>query len=173
MPQLEGLRPTPDRVRETVFNWLQPVTDGARVLDLFAGTGALGIEALSRGASRVVFVEGNAEAAARLRTLLSGLGAADAEVVHADAMAFLGGRPQTFDIVLLDPPFTEGFPGRLCTLLETGGWLAPRARIFLEHARRSELPPLPAGWTLHRSRRAGQVAFHLALRSAPTEPARI
>ncbi|MBA3562662.1 MAG: 16S rRNA (guanine(966)-N(2))-methyltransferase RsmD [Gammaproteobacteria bacterium] len=167
IPRLDGLRPTPDRVRETAFNWLQPVIDGACCLDLYAGSGALGVEALSRGARRVVFVERDAQAVASLRNLLSTLDSADAEVVRADALAFLDGRPQAFDVVLLDPPFADGFPQRLCTLLETRGWLAAHARIFLEHARRSAVPPLPANWTLHRSRHAGQVAFHLALRSAP------
>jgi 16S rRNA (guanine966-N2)-methyltransferase len=163
----EDLRPTPDRVRETLFNWLEPVIAGARCLDLFAGSGALGIEALSRGAARAVFVERDAAAARVLRAALAGLGAAGAEVVRADAWQWLGGLAQPFDVVFLDPPFASGFPPRLCTLLETGGWLADGARIYIEHARRADPPALPANWTLHRSRRAGQVAFHLALRDPP------
>lgn len=138
---------------------------GARCLDLFAGSGALGLEALSRGARQVVFVERNARAAIALRKLLSQVDAVDADVVRADAAAWLGGTPQPFDVVFLDPPFAEGITHGLCTLLETGGWLNPGARIFLEHARDSQLPSLPSSWILHRSRVAGRVAFHLALRA--------
>lgn len=159
-------RPTPDRVREALFSILGDA-GGLRVLDLYAGSGALGIEALSRGAARAVFVERDAEATRILRATLAGLGAAGAEVVRADAWRWLAGPAEPFDVVFLDPPFAGGFPPRLCTLLETGGWLADGARIYIEHARRAPAPAPPPNWTLHRSRRAGQVAFHLAVRDPP------
>lgn len=156
-----GLRPTADRVRETLFNWLAPVVPGARCLDLFAGTGALGLEALSRGAAATVFVERNGEVARVLEASLARLGARGARVVATDAQRFLAGAPQPFDVVFLDPPFGEFALGDLCTLLARG-WLAAGARVYLEMPGGEALPPLPPGWELLREKVAGQVRYALA-----------
>jgi 16S rRNA (guanine966-N2)-methyltransferase len=163
-PGLKGLRPTPDRVRETLFNWLAADVAGSRCLDLFAGSGALGLEALSRGAASVTFVESEREAADRLRETTDMLAPGRATVFHADALTWLGGTPQPFDIVFLDPPFDSGLLPEAVRTLETGGWLAPRARIYLEAPARTGLPVLPDGWKLHRSGRAGAVGYHLVRR---------
>ena len=176
IPDQPGLRPTADRVRETLFNWLAPVIEGARCLDLFAGSGALGLEAASRGAAWVVLIE-QAEAVARqLRSNVEVLGAGDrVRVVRADALSWLaqtgsGAAGGPFDLVFLDPPFAAGLLAPACDLLERTGWLAPGARVYLETGARSSLPPLPDGWVLTRERTAGQVRFVLAL-AHPVEDA--
>ncbi|MBW7929888.1 MAG: 16S rRNA (guanine(966)-N(2))-methyltransferase RsmD [Gammaproteobacteria bacterium] len=165
-----GLRPTPDRIRETLFNWLAPVLPGMHCLDLFAGTGALGLEALSRGAAQACFVEAQPALARALEQALARLGCepARARVVRADALQYLAGPPRAFDLVFLDPPFGAVDLGRLCTLLD-GGWLADGARIYLEMARSASLPPLPPGWELLREKEAGQVRYALA-RRRPSMP---
>ncbi len=158
-----GLRPTADRVRETLFNWLQAEVPDARCLDLFAGSGALGFEALSRGAAEVVLVEQARAAAERLRENLKRLGDDDrAQVVQSDARLFLrrgGVRP--FDIVFLDPPFADGLLAESIAALESGGWLQAGALVYLEQDAAHPWPPLPPGWQLHRAGRAGQAAFRL------------
>lgn len=167
-PDVAGLRPTPDRVRETVFNWLMPMLPGARCLDLFAGSGALGFEAASRGAGQVVLVERDTQALAQLRAHVATLAATQVRVVVADALHYLAGSAQPFDIVLLDPPYDQ--PELLvksCAQLEAGGWLAPKAYIYLETRGKHGLPPLPANWELKHGKQAGQVGYHLALRSTP------
>lgn len=165
-PDVAGLRPTPGRVRETLFNWLAPVIDGARCLDLFAGSGALGIEALSRGAAEVVFVEKSPAAARRLRDNLVVLGIESPQVYQEDAVNWLQSRdPEGFEIVLLDPPFGQALTEIPCSLLEQRGWLAPGARIYLEAERSESAPKLPATWDLTRHKVAGQVAYRLAVRS--------
>ncbi len=156
----DGTRPTPDRVRETLFNWLAPVLPGARCLDLYAGTGVLGIEALSRGAAEVVFVERTAAVAAQIEASLETLGAIGGRVLTANAEAFLNGTPVASDVVFLDPPYGTAL-GNLCTLLDRG-WLAPHARIYLEWNRKQAPPELPPGWQLLRDKAAGQVQFALA-----------
>jgi 16S rRNA (guanine966-N2)-methyltransferase len=165
-PPHPGLRPTPDRVRETLFNWLAPDVAGSRCLDLFAGSGALGLEALSRGAASVTFVEREREAADRLRETATQLAPGRATVLHADALAWLGGASQPFDIVFVDPPFDSGLLPVAMRALESGGWLTPAARIYLEGPAKSGPPDLPGGWILHRSGRAGAVGYHLARRQA-------
>ncbi len=160
-PARDTLRPTPDRVRETVFNWLAPYLPGARCLDLFAGSGAFGFEALSRGAARAVLVERDAAAATALRANGARLAAAGAEIVEADALSYLAGTAEPFDIVFLDPPYASGLLAPCLARLAAGGWLGPGARVYIE-ARDGELPPLPAGWRLARSKTAGQVGYHLA-----------
>ena len=160
-PQRTGLRPTPDRVHETLFNWLQPWLPGAECLDLFAGSGALGIESLSRGAGSVVLVESDVVTARALRTNLDLLTAHAAELVCTDALTFLQGATRSFDIVFLDPPYQGGLLAECCTRLETGGWVRPHGLIYLEAASDQTLP-LPAAWTLLRSKRAGQVGYYLA-----------
>jgi 16S rRNA (guanine966-N2)-methyltransferase len=162
------IRPTPDRVRETLFNWLAPGITGARCLDLFAGSGALGLEALSRGAARVQFVEKSAEAAQHLKqtlTLWGGAQAPAAQIHVGDAEAFLAGVPEAFDVVFLDPPFAAGLLGRVAARLEAAGWLAPDALIYAECAAREHLPPLPPAWIASRTGRAGAVGYHLLRRT--------
>jgi 16S rRNA (guanine966-N2)-methyltransferase len=162
------IRPTPDRVRETLFNWLSPTIAAARCLDLFAGSGALGLEALSRGAARTVFVEQHAAAARHLEQTLAQWGgerAAAAQIHVGEARAYLAGSPATFDIVFLDPPFAAGLLGPVAARLEEGGWLAPGALLYAECPAREALPPLPATWTVARTGRAGEVGYHLLRRS--------
>lgn len=158
----EGLRPTTDRVRETLFNWLQPVIHGARCLDLFAGSGALGLEALSRGASEVQFIERNPGAVRALQENLKLLQAENGHVHQGDALAYLRGANRPFDVVFLDPPFRQDLLDPALSLLSQGNWLAPGARIYLELEAELGAPELPAGWELLRSKTAGQVAYHLA-----------
>ncbi|HQU16210.1 MAG: 16S rRNA (guanine(966)-N(2))-methyltransferase RsmD [Chromatiales bacterium 21-64-14] len=166
-PPVPGLRPTPDRVRETLFNWLQPVIAGARCLDLFAGSGALGLEAASRGAAEVVLVERETRVVEGLQDLVRRLDAPEVQVVRADALAWLANPVRAFDVVFLDPPFAESELLADCARrLEDGGWLAPGAYLYLEAGGRAGLPPLPAAWRLVRSKRAGRVGYHLAVRDA-------
>ena len=157
----DGIRPTPDRVRETVFNWLAPVIEGRRGLDLFAGTGALGIEALSRGAAQVVFVERDRAVAQGLRETLKELGCTAVQVLHTDAGEYLQREPQEFDLVFLDPPFDGPGLENLCTLLGSRGWLAPGAFVYLEAGLRQGLPFLPDSWELLQQKSAGQVVYAL------------
>jgi 16S rRNA (guanine966-N2)-methyltransferase len=159
-----AIRPTPDRVRETLFNWLQPVVRGARCLDLFAGSGALGIEALSRGARAVVFVDEDARAIRQIRIALEGFAAAAPETHVSEALRFLRGSATAFDIVFVDPPFGSGLLRPACALLEEGGWLAPGALIYLEAPRRDPPPELPPAWRLLKAKKAGEVGYHLAER---------
>ena len=160
-----GLRPTPNRVRETLFNWLQPVIHGARCLDLYAGSGALGIEAASRGAVAVVLVDRDPQVVRTLREQLQILAADQVQVVQADVGNWLSGTPETFDIVFLDPPFREGLLPATIRQLEDDGWLAPEAWIYVE-AEPELVPELPDNWELYRSKRAGQVGYQLVRRRA-------
>jgi 16S rRNA (guanine966-N2)-methyltransferase len=161
-PATAAIRPTPDRVRETLFNWLGNATAGARCLDLFAGSGALGLEALSRGAGHVTFIEQDAAAARELRARLAEWQDTAGEVRQADALGYLvGGTPQPFDIAFLDPPFGAGLLGRAAQLLGERGWLAPAALIYLEGPAREPLPTLPQSWRPLRAKRAGEVGYHL------------
>jgi 16S rRNA (guanine966-N2)-methyltransferase len=163
------IRPTPDRVRETLFNWLTPGIAGARCLDLFAGSGALGLEALSRGAARVQFVEKSAGTARHLKQTLAlwgGTQAAAAQIHVGDADAFLAAAPEAFDVVFLDPPFAAGLLDRAAARLETAGWLAPGALIYAESAAREGLPPLPPAWIVSRTGRAGAVGYYLLRRTS-------
>ncbi len=158
------IRPTPDRVRETLFNWLGARVAGARCLDLFAGSGALGLEALSRGAAHVTFVERERGAVRELRARLSEWGARDARVERGDARAFLAHGAHPFDIVFLDPPFASGLLEEAAALLEGGGWLSEAALIYVEYGAREGVPPLPAGWVALKAKRAGEVGYHLYAR---------
>jgi 16S rRNA (guanine966-N2)-methyltransferase len=160
-PPTVEIRPTPDRVRETLFNWLGPRVSGARCLDLFAGSGALGLESLSRGAVHVTFVERDGAAARELRARLSEWGAQGAQVEHGDALRFLEGAARVFDIVFLDPPFDSELLALAAERLETRGWLAANALIYVECAARNGLPPLPPGWAALKSKQAGEVGYHL------------
>jgi 16S rRNA (guanine966-N2)-methyltransferase len=166
-PDVVGLRPTPDRVRETVFNWLQFDLAGRRCLDLFAGSGAFGFESLSRGAAEVVFVERDAAAADAIRRMLETLQCSRGQVVNEDAREWLRRGPsRPFDIAYVDPPYAEQWLPAVAEQLERGGWLAPDACIYLEDIAGRGEPTLPAGWQMHRSKRAGDVGYHLARRGA-------
>ena len=156
-----GLRPTADRVRETLFNWLAPRLPGSRCLDLFAGTGALGLEALSRGAASCVFVESSRAVLRQLEASLTRLEAHGATCVHAQALDWLGRAAGPFDIIFLDPPFDSDLLGQAASLIAQGARLAPGGRVYLETAATRQLP-LPEGWTLLREQRAGDVRFGLA-----------
>ncbi len=159
-PAIEAIRPSPDRVRETLFNWLQQHISGARCLDLFAGSGALGIEALSRGASAVTFVDREPRVGRHLTQTLERLGASGATVKIEEASRFLERTPQPFDVVFLDPPFASTLLQSVFTRLPQG-WLAPEAHIYVECPADTPLPPLAAGWSVYRSKQAGQVGYHL------------
>lgn len=163
-PDLPQLRPTPDRVRETLFNWLMPVISGARCLDLFAGSGALGLEALSRGAAEVVFVDRDHQVAKYLKDALQLLKSEHGQVVQADALDYLAGPAQRFDIVFLDPPYQSSLLTPCGEALEAT-WLASQAHIYIETARQSAPPHLPENWTVLRDKTAGQVCYRLAQRA--------
>jgi 16S rRNA (guanine966-N2)-methyltransferase len=165
VPDRPGLRPTSDRVRETLFNWLMPVIEGARCLDLYAGTGALGIEAISRGASACTFVESDRALARDLAANLARLKIETARVIEADALATLAGRAEPFDIVFLDPPFGGDLWDASAERLETRGWLAANAWIYVEAPADAALS-LPPSWMLHREGHAGAVCYALYRRGA-------
>ncbi len=162
-PDQPGLRPTADRVRETLFNWLTPVIAGARCLDAFAGSGALGFEAASRGAVQVVMIERAGTVATRLRANAQILGAAEIAVHQVDALAWLDRPGEHFDLVFLDPPFADGLLAPAIERLQRHGWVAPGARVYLEAPLRTGFPPLPEAWDLIRDKTAGQVRYGLAL----------
>lgn len=159
---VEGLRPTPDRVRETLFNWLAPVIDGSRCLDLFCGSGALGLEALSRGAREVLFIDRSSAATGPLAQNLQALRAEGAQLLTGDALAWITGAPQgAFDIAFVDPPYRQGLAERCIAGIEARGLLARNALVYVETGTDEPLPVVPAHWLLHRDRRAGQVAYRL------------
>lgn len=162
VPAVAGLRPSPDRVRETVFNWLQPVIGGARCLDLFAGTGVLGFEALSRGAASVVLVEQDRALAASLAVQVERFAASGIEIVQADALEWIGRTPLQFDLVFLDPPFGSDLLTACCQRLDRPGRLSRGARVYLEFDAAAPRPGLPAGWEIRREQQAGSVRFMLA-----------
>ncbi|HEX5340557.1 MAG TPA: 16S rRNA (guanine(966)-N(2))-methyltransferase RsmD [Gammaproteobacteria bacterium] len=174
-PPLPDIRPSPDRVRETLFNWLQGRVPGAHCLDLFAGSGALGLEALSRGAADCVFVDQARAVIETLRSHFDSLQAQGAEAVQSEALLFLERNHQRFDLVFLDPPFASDLLERTLEILSAGAWLAPDARIYIEYAA-ARCPALPAGWRMLREARAGRVGFGLAIaaelprRPTPTYP---
>jgi 16S rRNA (guanine966-N2)-methyltransferase len=160
-PDSEAIRPTPDRVRETLFNWIGPRAIDARCLDLFAGSGALGLEAISRGAREVVFVERDAAGVRELKKHIEEWGTPNARVEQTDAERFLAKTSEVFDIVFLDPPFTAGLLAQTADRLESGGWLAPNALIYVECAAREGLPALPANWRELKGKAAGEVGYYL------------
>jgi 16S rRNA (guanine966-N2)-methyltransferase len=173
-----ALRPTPDRVRETLFNWLQPRILGAHCLDLYAGSGALGLEALSRGAASVVFVDQQRAATVALERLLYDWEARGWRVLCDQALHVLAGGQardaqrltvQRFDVVFLDPPFASGELAPASAALERG-WLAEDARIYIEHAGGEPLPALPARWREVRAGRAGEVGYHLFAPAGGADP---
>lgn len=161
-PNVLGLRPSSDRVRETLFNWLQWVVPGSHCLDLFAGSGVLGLEALSRGAAEAVFVEAEPGVAACIENNAARLGANNALIFNQRAEDFLEGAARQFEVVFLDPPFGRELIEPTLERLAHGGWLCPGAYIYIEcEASVGELR-LPTGMSFCRQRRAGQVVFALA-----------
>jgi len=166
-PDGPGLRPTPDRVRETLFNWLAPYVEGAHVLDPFAGSGALLLEALSRGAASGLACDLNPASVAALRGHLATLQCSNGEIQLGDALQLLARpAPRHFDIVLLDPPFHKDLLQDACTLLETQGWLADNAWVYTESETAPSTLGLPGNWRLHREKHTGQVHYALWQRSA-------
>ncbi|MCX7067762.1 MAG: 16S rRNA (guanine(966)-N(2))-methyltransferase RsmD [Methylococcales bacterium] len=169
----DGLRPTPARVRETLFNWLQYDILGSRCLDLYAGSGALSFEAVSRGAKSVVQVENNPIACRSLKTNALSLGAEQLKIVQSDVFRYLAGNAQAFDIVFIDPPFSLNLAAQTCQWLEDKGWLAPYAKIYVETERTNvdtqgvfQLQEIPENWRLLKQKTAGEVMYHLFERVA-------
>ncbi len=159
---VEGLRPTSERVRETLFNWLGPRIVGQRALDLFAGSGALGFEALSRGASDVVFVERSTRAVAALREAASLLDASGADIRNDDANRYLNAcEPDSFDLVFLDPPFADDSLTELCRLISDKRIVRRGGRVYIEQDRQANEAVLPGGWELLKSKTAGNVRYSL------------
>ena len=162
-----GLRPTPDRVRETLFNWLQHSITGTRCLDLFAGSGVLGLEALSRGARELVFVEQAFAPAQMIAGELKRLhgdapGVPGGRIVQTSAERFLTAPGEPFDVIFLDPPFGLDALPEYVRLIDVGGWAASGGWIYLERARSAGPPPIPPHWRLVKSKSAGEVGYHLA-----------
>ncbi|WP_194207420.1 16S rRNA (guanine(966)-N(2))-methyltransferase [Superficieibacter sp. 1612_C1] len=169
VPDSPGLRPTTDRVRETLFNWLAPSMVDARCLDCFAGSGALGLEALSRYAAQATLLEMERSVAQQLQKNLATLNATHGRVEAGNTLAFLN-RPGTpYDIVFVDPPFRKGLLEETLNLLESHGWLADNALIYVESEVENGMPPVPASWQLYREKVAGQVAYRLYQRDAQGE----
>jgi len=160
-PDVEGLRPTPDRVRETVFNWLHAYLGYSKCLDLFAGSGALGLEAASRGADHVVMVESNRQASEQLRSHCRQLGADQCQVESKTAQQFLAGNSTQFDIVFIDPPYQADLWTDMARQLVEGNALAENALIYLECPSRGDLPILPSEWQLIKDKKAGEVRYCL------------
>lgn len=166
-PDVAGLRPTPDRVRETLFNWLQPVIAGAHCLDLFAGSGALGFEALSRGAASVMMVERDGSAVKHLRENSALLKTTQADILQCEALEFLESSHRDlapFDLVFLDPPYQHDLINPCCAALQRGGWLSANSTLFIEAERELQSFALPVGFEHVRNKHAGQVGYHLAIR---------
>ncbi|WP_324723157.1 16S rRNA (guanine(966)-N(2))-methyltransferase [Lelliottia sp. JS-SCA-14] len=170
VPDSPGLRPTTDRVRETLFNWLAPSMVDSRCLDCFAGSGALGLEALSRYAASATLLEMDRSVSQQLQQNLTTLKAINAKVVNTNALAFLAQKGTPHDVVFIDPPFRKGLLEETLTLLENNGWLADDALIYVESEVENGLPPVPVHWDLHREQVAGQVAYRLYHREVRGEP---
>jgi 16S rRNA (guanine966-N2)-methyltransferase len=164
VPAVKDLRPTPDRVRETLFNWLSPIIQGARCLDLFAGSGVLGFEALSRGALHVEMVDQSLEVVSLLKQELAQFGAENASVYCGNVPEQLRPAVKPFDIVFLDPPYEANLLGSCCLYLEEKNYLADAAYIYLEAKENIKDNDLPPNWRLMKSKKAGQVHYHLAIR---------
>lgn len=165
-PDSQGLRPTSDRTRETLFNWLQPMLPGAACLDLFAGSGALGFEAASRGAGRVTLLEQNPKVFQQLQENQQLLRLNQLAIQQGDALSWLEQPAVAFDIVFLDPPFADHLLTECCQKLDLNGWLASDPRIYLEWDLKGPSPELPANWRPLKQKKAGQVVYALYTRSA-------
>ena len=160
--EVPGLRPTSERVRETLFNWLAPCIQGARCLDLYAGTGALGFEALSRGATQCVFVDDSPRAIKAIEKSTKTLDAIGAVVHHGDATDYVrSALPASFDIIFLDPPFADDRLAEVCRQIDESGIIAPGGRIYLEQDRAKPEVALPGRWQILRNKTAGNVRYML------------
>ena len=164
-PDAEGLRPTPERVRQTLFNWLGQDLTGLRCLDLFAGTGVMGFEALSRGASAVTMVEKSNLACAALHTNKSLLNATAANIVQQDALQFLAQNSQSYQLIFLDPPYNKDWLAQimpqLASRLHADGRLYVEAEFALDEAQQAGSQPFLAGWQVLKQSKAGNVFYHL------------
>ncbi|MCP3868933.1 MAG: 16S rRNA (guanine(966)-N(2))-methyltransferase RsmD [Gammaproteobacteria bacterium] len=161
-PPVPGLRPTPDAVRETLFNWLQPIIPGAVCLDLFAGSGALGLEAVSRGASRVVSVDRSTQVVQQIRENAALLRLEQVEVVRAEVLEWLENTPpRPFNVVFADPPYADDSLDTCCALLAQRGWLSPEASIYLEAGSDAVLSKPLKIWQQTHVKRAGRVCYSL------------
>lgn len=164
-PAISGLRPTPDRVRETLFNWLATYLPGAKCADLFAGSGALGLEALSRGAAWVEFYDTSLVAVQHIQQVLHVFSATNAQVQQASVPDQLPSAiTQPFDIIFLDPPFHQGLVAICSQWLEDQQWLTANGLIYIETEASLAFPTLPANWQLLKQAKAGQVKYYLAQR---------
>lgn len=155
-----GLRPTSDRIRETLFNWLNPTIHGARCLDLFAGSGALGLEALSRYAAHCDFVDTDRNSCQQIRQQLENLRCPHATVHSKEALAFLNKSAQSYNIIFLDPPFHLDLLAPVIGTLANHA-LKPHTQIYIETASDETLPALPANWQIDKEKKAGQVVYRL------------
>jgi len=162
-PSAQGLRPTGDRIRETVFNWLTPTIEGARCLDLFAGSGALSFEALSRGAAHCTALELQDAAARQLLDSATVLDALDLRIVQTNSLQYLenNGAKQRYDVVFIDPPFDTPLLSSACALLERGQWLAANAKIYCELSAADNSFVPPPNWQLLREKISGGVRYCL------------
>ncbi|WP_411705326.1 16S rRNA (guanine(966)-N(2))-methyltransferase [Edaphovirga cremea] len=166
VPHSPGLRPTTDRVRETLFNWLAPIIQGARCLDCFAGSGALGLEALSRYAGSATLLEFERPVAQQLQKNLALLQPNKGEIITTNTLNWLAKAGTPYNVVFLDPPFRKGMLEESMRLLEQYGWLADDAWIYVEAEAESAVTDVPERWQLHREKVAGQVAYRLYIRTA-------
>ncbi|HEY3982752.1 16S rRNA (guanine(966)-N(2))-methyltransferase [Cedecea sp.] len=166
VPDSPGLRPTTDRVRETLFNWLAPSMVDAHCLDCFAGSGALGLEALSRYAASATLIEMDRAVSQQLQKNLATLKANNGKVLNANTLNVLAQPGTPHNVVFVDPPFRKGLLDETLALLEKNGWLADDALIYVESEVENGLPVVPASWALHREKVAGQVAYRLFIREA-------
>ncbi|EOD81793.1 16S rRNA (guanine(966)-N(2))-methyltransferase [Grimontia indica] len=158
---VEGLRPTTDRVKETVFNWLAADLYEARCLDVFAGSGGLGLEALSRQAEQVTLLELDKGAATQISQNLNTLKADNATVHNTDALSYLSNKGQPFDVVFIDPPFRKDLLSDIISKLEQNGWLSHNALIYIEAEKELGQPVVPTHWDMIKEKHAGQVSFRL------------
>ena len=169
---IPDLRPTPDRVRETVFNWLQPVIVGSRCLDVFSGSGALGFEALSRGATHCLFIDNHPQSTSDIQHNLKLLKTDAGETMTGDSLQILqhlheSPSDKQFNVVFIDPPYAMNCALQCCQLLNEHQWLANEAYIYIESPTAIDEQQLPAHWNLHRQKKAGNVHYHLAIQQRP------
>ncbi len=158
---VDGLRPTPARVRETLFNWLQMEIEGSVCLDLFAGSGALGLEAVSRGALEVIQIENNPQICLQLQKNITHFQAKHINVIQQDVLNYLSTPQKSFDLIFLDPPFHKNLVQKTCELLEQNRWLKPYAKIYIETEKNLTLNQLSMDWKLLKEKTAGDVTYRL------------
>ncbi|EEZ42269.1 MULTISPECIES: 16S rRNA (guanine(966)-N(2))-methyltransferase RsmD [Bacteria] len=161
---VEGLRPTTDRVKETLFNWLAQDIYQAKCLDLFAGSGSLSFEALSRGAESLTMIELDQKAAAQLKQNLTAIGATNATLHNTNSVNFLNQAGTPHDLVFIDPPFRKDLIQQVIAALEANHWLSPNALIYIEAEKELGSIDVPPSWHLYREKTAGQVCYRLFIR---------